>query len=177
MVVTAGILAVPIYYYWEFLTAGMRPTIATLKLNELETVGVPDFELLDLNGKSVRLADFKDRPVVLNLWATWCAPCVKEFPSLKRLVEHFGGKLVVVAVSHDQSMEDLQSFIRAFGEVPKDFVILWDKSKLTGQLFGTSQLPETYILNREHRLVRKIAGEQVWDDPRAFEFFVQTLGL
>lgn len=177
VVIAAAVLSVPIYYYWEFLTRGMQPSFSTLRLNQLETDGVPDFTLPDLNGKPVSLRQFKGRPVLLNLWASWCAPCVKEFPSLKRLVEHFKGKLVVLAVSQDHSREDLDSFIKTFGVVPEDFVIVWDKDKVTGQLFGTDQLPETYILTKEQKLLRKIAGEQAWDDPMAVQFFADSLGI
>ncbi len=177
VLVTGAILAVPLYFYWEFLTQGMQPSVATIKLNEIERSGFPDFSVQDMSGESVRLYSFKGRPVILNLWATWCAPCVKEFPSLKRLVEHYKGELVVVAVSHDQAKEDVEAFLKAFGGVPKDLVVLWDKERITGQLLGTQQLPETFILNREMKLVRKIAGEQVWDDVRALEFFSETLGL
>jgi thiol-disulfide isomerase/thioredoxin len=175
--ITAFILAIPIYRYWTFLTRGMQPSSSTMRLNQLETEGVPDFTLPDLNGKDVSLSQFRGRPVLVNLWASWCAPCVKEFPSLKGLVEHFKGQLVVLAVSHDHSREDLDSFIKAFGQVPADFVIVWDKERKTGQLLGTDQLPETYILNKDHKLVRKIAGEQAWDTPMALQFFRETLDL
>ncbi len=177
VVVTALLLAIPLRYYWEFLTRGMRPSPATLRLNELEKQGVPDFTLPDLQGKKVSLHDFAGQPVLVNLWASWCAPCVKEFPSLKRLVEHFNGKLTVLAISHDHSREDLDSFIATLGGVPKNFVILWDRERTTGELFGTDQLPETYVLTKEHRLVRKVAGEQLWDDPMAFDFFAKILDL
>ncbi len=176
-VLTLVVLAIPLSYYWGFLTRGMRPSVSTIRLNQLEKEGVPDFTLPDLNGKPVSLSQFRGRPVIINLWASWCGPCVKEFPSLKRLVEHFKGNVVVLAVSHDHSREDLDSFIQTFGGVPKDFVIVWDKERLTGELLGTDQLPETYILTREHKLVRKVAGEQVWDEPMALQFFTDVLGL
>lgn len=177
VLITAAILAVPINYYWGFLTRGMRPSSGTLRLNQLEKEGVPDFTLPDLDGKPVSLSQFKGKPVLINLWASWCAPCVKEFPSLKRLVEQFKGNIVVLAVSHDHSREDLDSFIKAFGGVPKDFVIVWDKERITGELFGTDQLPETYILTKEHKLIRKVAGEQIWDEPMALQFFKDVLSL
>src|SRR4051812_33840875 len=175
--VVAGILSVPFYYYWTYLTKGMRPSQSTIRLNELEKDGVPDFTLPDLDGRPVSLSDFKGKPVLVNLWASWCAPCVKEFPSLKKLVEHYQGKLVVLAVSHDNSREDLDSFIQTFGGVPPGFVIVWDKERKTSDLFGTDQLPETYILNKEHKMVRKVAGEQVWDQEHALEFFSSVLGI
>ncbi len=177
VLVTAGLVAIPIYYYWGFLTRGQQPSVSTLRLNQLEKEGVPDFSFPGLDGKEISLSQFKGKAVLVNLWASWCAPCVKEFPSLKGLVEHFKGQLVVLAISHDHSRDDLDSFIKAFGEVPKDFVIVWDKERKSGELFGTDQLPETYILNKEHKMVRKIAGEQVWNDPMALDYFKEALGL
>jgi len=174
---TAAILSIPTYYYWDFLNRGRRPSQSTLRLNQLEKEGVPDFTMPDLEGHPVALSSFAGRPVLINLWASWCGPCVKEFPSLKRLVEHFKGKLVVLAVSHDRTREDLDSFIKTFGEVPKDFVIVWDKEAKTGELLGTDQLPETYILDSGHKLVRKIAGEQLWDEPMALQFFSDHLNF
>jgi len=177
VILVAGVLAIPISRYWTFLTRGMQPSSSTQRLNQLEKEGVPDFTLPDLEGHSVSLSQFKDRPVLINLWASWCAPCVKEFPSLKNLVEHFGGQVVVLAVSHDHSRDDLDSFIKVFGDVPKDFVIVWDKDRITGELLGTDQLPETYILDKQHKLLRKVAGEQNWADPMALEFFKDALHL
>jgi len=175
--VTAAILAVPMYYYWEFLTKGMSPTAATLRLNQMEKEGVPDFTLPDLAGRPVSLSQFKGKVILVNLWASWCAPCVKEFPSLKRLVEHYKGKLVVLAASHDHNRDDLESFIKAFGDVPADFVIVWDKDRITSGLFGTDQLPDTYIITKEYKLIRKVAGDQNWDEPNALRFFNEVTGL
>jgi cytochrome c biogenesis protein CcmG, thiol:disulfide interchange protein DsbE len=177
VLITAVIVSIPLHYYWDFLNRGRRPSAGTLRLNQLEKEGVPDFTLPDLQGKAVSLSQFAGRPVLVNLWASWCAPCVKEFPALKRLIEHFHGKLVILAVSHDHNRDDLETFIQAFGTLPPDFVILWDKERITGPLFGTEQLPETYILDKDHKLVRKIAGEQAWDNPRALEFFSHVLGI
>jgi len=171
VVITAAVLAVPISYFWSFLTRGMRPTPQTLRLNELEKNGIPDFTLPGLDGKPVSLSQFKGKPVLINLWASWCAPCVKEFPSLERLVDHYKGDIVVLAVSHDHNRDDLDSFIKAFGGVPPHFVIVWDKDRITSELLGTDQLPETYVLSKDLKLVRKIAGEQRWDQPGAFRFF------
>ena len=109
------------------------------------------------------------------MWATWCAPCVKEFPSLKRLVEKFKGEIVVLAVSYDHDREDIQTFIDAFGGLPKDFHVVWDKAKVTSPLLGSDVLPETYIVTPAGKLVRKVAGETTWDDPMAQQFFTELL--
>lgn len=168
--VVAGILSVPLYMYWEFLTKGMRPPEATQKLNDLEK-GVPEFAVNSLDGKSIKLSDFRGKLVLVNFWATWCAPCVKEFPSMKRLVDTMGGEVVVLAISYDRHREDIDAFVKAFGGIPSNFHIAWDKEKKSGEIFGTNVLPETYIISRDGKLIRKIAGEATWDEPMAIKFF------
>ncbi len=70
-----------------------------------------DFVLKDMDGKSVRLADFKGRPLILNFWATWCGPCKDEIPGLVQLVnEHRGDRLAVLGVSTDDKPEELKTF-------------------------------------------------------------------
>lgn len=171
VIVMAAALSVPIYRYWEFLTEGMRPSESTMTLNELETKGVPDFEVKDMAGETLRFSQFKGKVLLVNIWATWCAPCVKEFPSMKGLVEHFKGDLVVLAISHDKSREDVESFIRAFGGLPKDFIVAMDPEKSVAKIFGTEVLPETYIFTKEQKIYRKIAGETLWNDTMAIDFF------
>jgi thiol-disulfide isomerase/thioredoxin len=170
VLITAGVLSVPLYMYWEYLTKGMRPPAATLKLNDLEK-GVPDFSVAGLDGKAIHLKDFRGKLVLVNIWATWCAPCVKEFPSMKRLVQTMGGELVILAISYDRHREDIDAFIKAFDGVPDNFHIAWDKERKTTEIFGTDVLPETYIISRDGKLIRKIAGEATWDQPMAIQFF------
>jgi len=172
MGLVAVALGAPFYFYWKGLTEGMRPPESTQILDQLEKKGLPEFELPTLaSDQKVSLSQFRDKVVLVNVWATWCGPCVKEFPSLKRLVERFKGEVVVLAVSYDRSREDIRGFVKAFGELPKDFVIVWDKDRITAKLLGTDVLPETFILSRTHRLIRKVAGETTWDDPMAIQFF------
>lgn len=175
VVLTAGALSIPLYSYWEFLTRGMRPPEATQILNELEKSGIPNFTLPDLNGHPVSFEAFKGKLVLVNIWATWCAPCVKEFPSLKGLVEKFNGELVVLAISHDRNKEDIESFVRAFGKIPENFILLWDQEKAVDKIFGTEALPETYIVSPQGKLLRKVAGDTTWDDAMAVEFFKDIL--
>lgn len=171
VLVTAAVLSVPLYFYWEFLTKGMRPPEATLKLNDMETKGVPDFEVTSLSGDKIKLSGLRGKVVLINIWATWCAPCVKEFPSLKKLVETMNGEVLILAISYDRNREDIDTFIKAFGGVPENFKIAWDQERVTSSILGTDVLPETYILDRDGKLVRKIVGEATWDDPMAIDFF------
>lgn len=175
VVLVAGLLSLPMYKYWNFLTQGMSPPKGTLMLADLETQGLGDFALPNLNGTQVHLSDFNEPVVLINVWATWCAPCIKEVPSLKRLAERFRGKIVILGISYDQIKDDILSFDRSFGPFPPNFVVLWDEKRSMENILGTDVLPETYILDRERKLVRKIVGDTVWDDPMAVEFFARLV--
>lgn len=73
------------------------------------------FTLKDMNGGDVRLADFKGRPLIVNFWATWCAPCKQEIPALVELVDKYKNeKLTVLGISIDDSPEDLREFAAAY---------------------------------------------------------------
>ncbi len=171
MLVMAGILSVPLYFYWEFLTKGMSPPRGTLMLSEMEKKGVGDFSLPSLSGQNRSLSEFKQPLVLVNVWATWCAPCIKEVPSLINLASRFPKDLVILAVSFDREKSDIESFVKAFGPFPENFIILWDEKRKMEQHLGTDVLPETYILNSDRKLIRKIVGDTLWDEPMALDFF------
>lgn len=161
--------------YSEFLTQGMRPSEGTLKLNQMEKGGVPDFTLTDLSDKKVHLADYKDKIVILSFWASWCDPCIAEFPSMLKLVEHFKGEVVLVAVSADSSLDDINSFLKSVSGFKENVVILWDKAREVAKQYGTEALPESYILGRNLKLIRKVAGSEDWYTPEAVHFFEQIV--
>jgi cytochrome c biogenesis protein CcmG, thiol:disulfide interchange protein DsbE len=171
-----ALLAIPLSMYWDFLTRGMSPPPSTQIVTDMEKNGIPDFTLPDVNGKPVTLSMITDkRIVVVNFWASWCGPCVKEFPSLKRLVEKMDGKLVVLAISNDHEKADLDSFLKSFGPSPHDFIVLWDKDKKVSDLYGTEVLPESYIVGPNRKLIRKVAGVDDWSAPHALEFFQELV--
>lgn len=176
VVILSLILGAAWWRYQEFLTAGMQPTIGTQKLSEMEKGGVPDFSLEDLDGRSVRLSDFKDKTVILSFWASWCDPCVAEFPSMVKLVDFFKGQVVLVAVSADRSKEDIVSFLKPYGgRPPAHVVVLWDKAMKVPAQYGTESLPESFILSRGLKLVRKVAGSEDWFAPGAVQLFQQLV--
>ena len=174
----AVVLGIGWMRYHAFLTAGMEPTAGTKKLNELEANGVPDFELTDLKGNPVKLSQFADRTVILSFWASWCEPCVEEFPSMVKLVEFFKGKIVLLAVSADKSQGDIESFLKPFGsKLPKDVVIVWDKDKKVAEQYGPEALPESFILGKGLKILRKVAGSENWYAPGAVQLFNDIVNL
>ncbi len=176
VIMLLAVLAIPFLKYWDYLTKGMSPPPSTQLLSQMETNGVPDFALENLAGKTVRLSEIKSQITVINFWASWCAPCVKEFPSLKSLVEKMKGKVTVLAVSNDNDRADLESFLKVFGTLPEGFTIVWDKPRKISELYGTQVLPESYIVGPNRKLIRKVAGIDQWDSPTALEFFQELVG-
>ena len=171
----AGLMWIGWGYYRDFLTQGSRPSYSVQKLNAIEQGGAPQFSLPDPNGKVHSLSEFAGKVIIINFWASWCDPCVEEFPSLLNLVEKFKGEVVLVAVSGDHNEKELKQFLRVFDFNKPGVQVLWDKElKVAGQ-YGTQVLPESYILSKRGRMVKKVVGIDKWDTPEAFRFFEELV--
>lgn len=177
-VLAAGVLAVALVGLWmrysDFLHRGSQPPASAKILNQLEEDGVPDFSLETMDGKLLSLSDFRGKLVILNFWASWCEPCIREFPSMLRLLEKFNGRVVLLAVSADYERQDIQNFLKAFKASSSHLYVMWDKDQSVAKAYGTFTLPESYIISQDGKLIRKISGIEEWDTPDAIEYF-QTL--
>ena len=134
-----------------------------------EPTAVPDATFAKLDGGSLRLDAFTGKIVLLNFWASWCAPCIQEFPDMLKLVEHFPDQLVLVAVSNDSKRAGIDKFLRRFKKLLNSDVlkrnvhIVWDKDlKVTQDRFNVLRLPETFVLNKSSRIARKVIGVVDW---------------
>ena len=119
------------------------------------------------NGKSFRLADFRGRVVLVNFWATWCAPCVRELPTLDRLAATLGGDdFAVIAVNEDRGGAAVAApFLETKG-LSSLRLYLDDKMALA-LAFGLKQMPTSYLIDRDGRIVGSLAGHADWDSPEA----------
>jgi thiol-disulfide isomerase/thioredoxin len=122
----------------------------------------PEITFTDIDGRPVGFADFRGKPVVVNLWATWCQPCLREMPSLERLQEKLTGRLTVAAVSQDRGGEKaVRPFLARLG-LDKVKVYLDPKSEV-GKAFGARGLPTSIVLDAEGREVGRVEGAAEWD--------------
>jgi len=104
----------------------------------------PEFALPDLEGETVRLSDFAGRPVILNFWATWCAPCRVEMPELERVAADYAGAgLVVLTINQEETAEQVGDF---FSEVDLTLPALLDADGDIGAAYGAYFLPSTVIV-------------------------------
>ncbi len=140
-------------------------------VESMEKNGLFDFEAEAVNGTKIKLSEFKGRPVIVNFWASWCAPCIEEFPSMIRLIEEMKGEVVLIAVSQDSSKEEMLAFLKAFpkGNNPNIFVV-WDSDRSIGSRYAADRLPESFVANKNHILVRKIIGSIDWATKDAIDF-------
>jgi cytochrome c biogenesis protein CcmG/thiol:disulfide interchange protein DsbE len=117
----------------------------------------PQFVMTD-GLQTVDIGKLRGKIVVLNLWATWCAPCVEELPSLLALQQRMP-QLAVVAVSTDQDDSVYRHFLV---QHHVNVLTIRDAEMKVNQMYGTVQIPETYIIDRNGVMRRKFIGAQDW---------------
>lgn len=121
----------------------------------------PDFSLQQRNGETLSLTGLKGKVVVLNFWATWCAPCVEEIPALNRLYRQLKGLPVeLVGISVDNGWAEVDKMLL---KRPIQFKVALDTAQGVPTRYGTSKYPETFVINKQGVVVRKLIGAQLWD--------------
>ena len=116
----------------------------------------PEFTLPSTDGKNIRLSDYKGKVVIVDFWATWCAPCRKGIPDLIEIQKEFGKKVVVIGISLDtDSKRDVVPFMQKFGI---NYPITYGTLEVTQQYGGVEGIPTTFIINRTGKIVDKHVG-------------------
>jgi peroxiredoxin len=118
---------------------------------------------LDVPPQTKSLADYKDKVVLVNVWATWCEPCRVEMPSIEKLKQEFGpAGLQVVAVSIDDpgAQQSVRDFVRQYGLT---FQILHDPEKKITAAYQITGYPETFVIGREGTIRKKVIGAADWN--------------
>jgi cytochrome c biogenesis protein CcmG/thiol:disulfide interchange protein DsbE len=125
-------------------------------------------------GNPTHLSDLHGKVVVLNFWASWCPPCIEETPALIQLQQRIASRNgVVLGVSIDDDEAAYDKFIREKGV---NFPTYRDPSKQIATDYGTSMWPETYVIDRKGKILRKIIGPQDWNSPEMTAYFDAILG-
>lgn len=125
----------------------------------------PNFTLKSLSGKEITLDKLRGKVVILNLWATWCGPCRLEMPSMETLYEEFKGNrnFVLLAASQDTaSPATVAAFVKKNGY---HFTVLLDPKNLLTTAYGASGVPETFVIDRNGRIVAHHLGAFDWSRP------------
>ncbi len=128
---------------------------------------VPAFELLDITGTFHTLTDYRDKILVINFWAMWCAPCLQEMPSLQRAWSQLQrDNIQVLSINIGDSEEDLSSFVKVF---QVDFPLLMDTAMALTRTWSVTALPTTFVVDARGYVVYIVIGERQWDNPKILE--------
>ena len=143
----------------------------------------PNFEATTLEGEPASFADFEGEVVLLNIWATWCAPCRVEMPSMERLYQELQEEgLEIVAVSVDAPVGETDLVgnpggdIGAFADsLSLTFSILHDPEGRIQRAYQTTGVPESFVVGRDGIIYRKLIGPTEWDRQEYLDFFRRLL--
>jgi cytochrome c biogenesis protein CcmG, thiol:disulfide interchange protein DsbE len=129
----------------------------------------PEFTVAD-STKSVRLADYRGKIVLVNFWASWCGPCIQETPALVAL-HHERPDIAILGISIDEDPSAYRRFLERFHV---DYTTVLDPDQTVAKKYGADGWPETYIIDRSGILRRKVWGDPDWSSPE-IRAFLQSL--
>ncbi len=151
-IVIIGALAFAGYTYYSRVQEQL-----TLEQIE-EKIHAPDFELKTLEGKSVRLSDYRGKIVFLNFWATWCPPCRQEMPDFnsanQKLLKE--GKAVILTVNVQEDPQNVREFVE---EKNLTLPVLLDETGEVSYIYNVQSIPTTYIVNLDGTIYNAILGK------------------
>ena len=130
----------------------------------------PNFTFPGLDGKMVSLADYREQVVLVNIWATWCPPCVDEMPSMEKLYQELKGEnFKILAISIDAvGTKAVAPFMKKYN---LSFPALMDPDGTIKTLYHITGVPESFIINQQGILVEKIVGPKNWAAPEVVRYF------
>lgn len=156
------------------LTAGLVWVVAgTLEVRIINAGDTaPKFSIVTETGKTVTRSDFGGKLLVLNFWASWCPPCITELPSLNEFAKEYASQgVVVLGISIDKNEHLYKTFLtqRQVG-----FDTARDPEANISASYGTFQIPETYLIDRNGKVLEKVISNQDWMDP---QFLARVKGM
>jgi len=119
-----------------------------------------------LSGPSRELSEFRGKPLIINVWASWCGPCRAEMGSLERLARRGGNKFTVIGISTDDYPDKAMAFLKAYKTSFSHFI---DTRLFLENMLGADRLPLTLLVDVQGRVLAKYYGAKEWDSPEALQ--------
>lgn len=161
---------------WAVLSVGITAVALSLAKTPGEVeIGqtLPEALLQGLNGKSRKLSEFRGRPLIINVWASWCGPCRAESASLERLAWTDAARhITIIGISTDDHLVAAQGWLRASNATLSHFI---DRQLEMENILGANRLPLTVLVDAQGRVVDKVYGAKEWDGPQAMQRIAQAL--
>jgi len=151
------------------LAVKLRPQLDLIEVGD----AAPTFQAMDLRaGRPATLADYRGKVVLVNVWATWCGPCRVEMPSMQRLYQKLAGtdfRIAAVSVDgdlfHPEGSQDRAGILAFAKGMGLTFDILHDPSGAIRNNYQTTGVPESFLVDRDGVIVKKVIGAAEWDGP------------
>jgi thiol-disulfide isomerase/thioredoxin len=159
------------------LLAGLASPAFANTPGEVEVGGVlREAPMQGLSGPSRMLSDFRGKPLIINVWASWCGPCRQEMGSLQSLARRYGGKQFnVIGISTDDYMERAQMFLNVTNTTFNNFID--SKPWPLEHMLGAKHLPLTLLVDAKGRVLAKYTGAKEWDSPEAMGLISKAFGV
>jgi len=179
-VAVAGV-AFHFFYNGDVATAGSQQQELDRLFGSIGILKIPhvtrpvEIQLKDAYGNTVRLSDFRGKVVFLNFWATWCAACVVEMPSMEKLHRRLKDKnFVMVAINVQESDTQVKAF---FEKLKLSFTTLLDVNGEVATGFAVNALPTTFVLDKEGRIVGAAIGPREWNSRASIALFEHLINM
>jgi thiol-disulfide isomerase/thioredoxin len=131
--------------------------------------------LQGLSGRSRKLSEFRGKPLIINVWASWCGPCRQEMGSLERLSRSkVGRQFTMIGISTDDYPEAAKGFLKKANTTFSHYI---DSQLLLEHMLGADRLPLTLLVDAQGRILDKYYGAQEWDSPEAIKVVAKTLRI
>ncbi len=163
------------YFLIIFMTAMLcAPALAKMP-GEVEVGGtLREASLYGFAGDYRKLSELRGKPLIINVWASWCGPCRAEMGSLDRLSRRYGGKQFnIIGVSTDDYVNAAAAFL---AQAKVSFDNYHDKNLLLEAMLGADTIPLTVLVDAQGRVVKKVHGSRQWDSPESIELIAKTFG-
>lgn len=131
--------------------------------------------LQGLNGPARKLSSYRGRPLIINVWASWCGPCRQEMASLERLAwSDAGAQFTVIGISTDDDIEQARAFLGVANATINHYI---DRKLEMEHMLGAEYLPLTVLVDAQGRVVEKVVGARAWDSPETVAMIRKAFGL
>jgi len=133
-----------------------------------------DTPLYGFAGDYRKLSELRGKPLIINVWASWCGPCRAEMGSLERLSRRFGGKhFNVIGISTDDHVKAAAAFLM---QAKLTFDNYHDRNLLLESMLGADTIPLTVLVDAQGRVLKKVRGSKEWDSPESLQFIAKPFG-
>ena len=155
--------------------SGLSSTSFAGTPGEVEVGGfLRDAQLRGLSGQTRKFSDYLGKPLIINVWASYCGPCRAEMGSLERLSRRSGNKFNVIGISVDDYFNAAVSFVRQTKVTFENYI---DSKLFLENMLGANAIPLTVLVDAKGRMVEKVRGSHEWDSPEAVKFISAALRL